>query len=204
MKLKLPLLLLITSALSSFAASTINLRNFSSAVVGVPIVDTVGDSLAVGSFFGNAGYFSTSLDFSTASVADIQGAFIGVDTSPISGGTRNGLFTGQTFNGAFASGVAGSNAYIVVGNNADFSLATRLAVFDTGVVFTSPDSFGNSSQTIDATSPLMVVFGTVRTVATQPNNLTGANYASGVVMVPEPSTLLLSALGVLALLRRKR
>lgn len=208
MKLKLTLLLLAASASFSFAASTLNINNFTSATVGTPIVDTNGAALAVNTFFANGGYFNTTMNWATATIVDIKAAFVGIDTSPVAVGTRNGLFTGQTFNGVMPTGLAGQNAYIVVADNSNFSLATKFAVFNAGVTFTAPDGLGNSSQTISGANSANVVFGTVRSVTTQPNNLTGANFTNGVVMVaaavPEPSAAVLGALGALALLRRRR
>ncbi|MCW1883860.1 PEP-CTERM sorting domain-containing protein [Luteolibacter flavescens] len=192
---------------SSFAASTLNLRNFSGVSVGLPIVNSEGAAVAVNSFHANAGYFNTTINWSTATAEIIKSAFVGIDTSPINGGTRSGLFTGQTFNGTLPAGFAGSQAYVVIANNADFSLATHFAVVAANVAFTGPDGFGNSAQTLDALSAANVVFGTVRQVTTQPDNLANAAFVSGVEMitaVPEPSIALLGALGVFGLVRRRR
>jgi hypothetical protein len=204
MKSKLTLLALAASASASFAASTLNINNFSSATTGTPIVNSAGAALAVNTFFANGGYFNTTMNWATVTPLDIKAAFVGIDNSTVAVGTRNGLFTGQTFNGVLPGGLAGKNAYIVVADNSDFALATVFAVFNAGVTFTAPDGLGNSSQTISGVNSASVVFGTVRSVTTQPNNLTNANFANGVVMVPEPSAALLGALGALGLLRRRR
>ena len=208
MKLKIAALALFASASSLFGASTLNLRNFSSATVGVPIVSSTGAAVDQTTLFANGGYFNTTMNFATATFTDIRSAFVSIDVSPLTGGTRSGLFTGQTFNGALPVGFAGKDAYIVVANNTDFSQATLFAVFNSGAVFTAPDSFGNSAQTIDGISTGSVVFGTVRSVTTQPTGLTGASFANGVVLVPtnvpEPSAALLGVIGALGLLRRRR
>ena len=208
MKLKLTLFMLAASASASFAASTLNINNFSSSTAGTPIVNSAGAALAVNTFFANGGYFNTTMNWSTATASTIKAAFVGIDTTPVGVGTRSGLFTGQTFSGTLPAGFAGKNAYIVVGDNSDFSLATTFAVFNSGTTFTAPDAFGNSAQNITGANSANVVFGTVRSVTAQPSNLSGANFANGVVMVasnvPEPSAALLGAIGALALLRRRR
>lgn len=208
MKVKATLLAVLALASSAFGASTLNLRNFSSATVGVPIVSSEGASLTPGTFFANGGYFNTTMDWGTATAATIKAAFVSIDNSPLSGGTRSGLITGQTFNGVLPVGFAGSPAYVVFADAADFSAATVFAVFNANAVFTAPDVVGNSAQTLDALNSANVVFGTVRSVTTQPSNLTGANFSNGVVMigaaVPEPSIALLGALGVFGLVRRRR
>lgn len=207
MKIKAILFAIVGLASSAFGASTLNLRNFSSATVGVPIVDASGAALAPGSFFLNGGYFNTTVNWATATPETIKSTFVGIDNSPLSGGTRSGLLTGQTFNGALPVGFAGSAAYLVFANNADFSLATAFAVFNANVLFTAPDALGNSAQTLDALNSNNVVFGTVRGVTTQPTGLTGAAFTNGVVMVgaiPEPSTALLGLLGIAGLIRRRR
>jgi hypothetical protein len=208
MKVKATLLAVLALASSAFGASTLNLRNFSSATVGVPIVNSEGASLTAGTFFVNGGYFNTTMNWSTATAATIKAAFVSIDNTPLSGGTRNGLITGQTFNGVLPVGFAGTQAYVVFADSADFSAATVFAVFNAGAVFTTPDVVGNSAQTLDALNSANVLFGTVRSVTTQPNNLTGANFANGVQMVsaavPEPSIALLGALGIFGLVRRRR
>lgn len=206
MKLKAIALVLIASASSVFGASTLNLRNFSSASAGLPIVDAAGDALAVGTFFANAGYFSTTLDFATATFEDIRTSFVGIDNTPVAAGTRSGLFTGQTFNGTLSSDLIGKNAYIVVGNNANLAEATLFAIFDAKTTFTGPDSFGNSNQTLDALAVDNIVYGLLTPVRTQPSGLNNAAFVNGVqlVAVPEPSALLLGAVGALGLLRRRR
>lgn len=207
MKLKSLVIAAIGFASSAYGASTLNLRNFSSASVGVPIVDAGGAALEVGSFHANGGYFNTTIDWATANAESIRSAFVGIDTSPISGGTRSGLFTGQTFNGVLPGGFAGSAAYIVIANNSDFSAATLFAVFNANSVFVGPDAFGNSAQTLDALSVDNVVFGNIVRVTGQPT-LNGAAFVSGVQLIsdviPEPSIALLGALGVVGFFRRKR
>lgn len=193
---------------SLYGASTVNISNFASATSGLPIVSSTGAALTVGTFNANAGYFSTTVDWGTATAATIISAFVGIDASPLNTGTRTGLFTGQTFNGALPVGFAGKQAYVVVADNANFLLATKFAVYEAGVAFTAPDTAGNSAQSIAMLDSSKVVFGNVLNVSSQPSNLTGAAFAKGVelvtVMVPETSTALLGALGALGLLRRRR
>lgn len=205
MKLKIVALVFLGSASTVFAASTLSLRNFSSTTVGVPIVDSAGAAVDQTTIFANGGYFSTPLNFGTATFTDIRNAFVSIDSSPLTGGTRSGLFTGQTFDGTLPVGFAGKDAYIVVGNNTNFAAATAFAVFNAGTTFVAPDQFGNSAQTLSGTTVGTVVFGTVRSVTTQPTGLNSPAFASGVVLaIPEPSAALLGAFGALGLLRRRR
>jgi hypothetical protein len=200
-------LTLLAMASTSFAASTVSLRNFSNATTGVPIVSALGAALPTASFAANAGYFNTTMDWASATTASIKAAFQGVDTSPLAAGTRSGLFTGQTLNGVLGA-AAGKAAYVVIADTVDFSAATVFAVFNANAVFTAPDTFGNSAQTLDALNPANVVFGVTRSVTTQPSGLTGAAFTTGVTMVaaavPEPSAALLGAIGAIGLLRRRR
>lgn len=207
--MKLTLLVLVASVTSSFAASTVNIRNFTSTTAGLPIVNDAGAAVAANSYHANAGIFTTPINFATATFTDIRSSFVSLDNTHLTTpSNRNGLFTGQVFNGTLPGGFAAQPAFIVVSNNVNFAEATLFAVFNNNVPFTAPDVAGNSSQQLDFVNPVNVVFGTVRSVTTQPSNLTNANFANGVVMVsqniPEPSAALLGVFGALGLLRRRR
>lgn len=207
MKLKLIAFSLFALAGTAFSAVTVNTRNFSSQTVGVPIVDGSGAALAVGSYFASAGYFTSTPEFETATASSLLALFNAVDSTPLGGTTFNGLWTGQDFNGASLGAAVGQDAYVLVGNNSTLASSTLIAVFDAGTTFVGPDTFGNSAQTLNATTAGQVVFGNVRGVTTQPN-LSGAAFAQGVqlvaVAIPEPSAALLGAIGALGLLRRRR
>jgi PEP-CTERM motif len=206
MKSKIIVIAIFSSFVSSvFAASTLNISNFTSATAGAPIIDELGAALPAGTYFANGGIFSGVPNFATATIESIRGSFTPIDTTPIFGGIRNGLFTGQTFNGTLPVGFAGSPAYLLVSNNSDFALATAVVVFNLGVNYTAPDALGNSGQTLSATTATLV-YGSSRAVTVQPTNVAGANFANGVVLsaIPEPSSVFLGAVGVLGILRRRR
>jgi len=208
MKIKNILAALALTVTASFGASTLNISNFSSTTVGLPVVTSTGSAAAVGTYYANPGFFTTTINWSTATASSILAAFTSIDASPLTGTTRTGLFTGQTFNGSLPVGFAGTPAYVVIADNSNFSLATKVAVYSAGVNFTAPDGAGNSAQSIALVDSTKIVFGTLTPVTTQPSNLSGANFSSGVQLiaaaVPETSTSLLGALGALALLRRRR
>ena len=208
MKIKNIITALALTVTTSFGASTLNISNFSSATIGLPVVTSTGSAAAVGTYYANPGFFTTTINWSTATASSIIAAFTTIDSTPLTGTTRTGLFTGQTFNGSLPGGFAGTPAYVLISDNSNFALATKVAVYNAGVNFNAPDGAGNSAQSIALIDSSKIVFGTLTSVTTQPSNLTGANFATGVQLigaaVPETSTSLLGALGALALLRRRR
>jgi len=192
------------------AAVTVTVRNFSSATVGVPIVNSAGVPLDQGQAFASAGIFTSVPNFSTATAAQILAAFTPLDSSPVAlNATFDGLFSAADMSGgAYPTGFSGSNAYIVVGNNATLASSTAIAVyFVSGNVFTPVDGVGNASVTLSGTTTAGWVYGTLTPVTVQPS-LTNAAFTTGVQLisspVPEPSAALLGVLGALGLLRRRR
>ncbi|MES2658239.1 MAG: hypothetical protein V4689_06455 [Verrucomicrobiota bacterium] len=197
---------------SASAAVTLTSRNFSSTTAGVPIVSAAGASLDQGTFIWSAGRFATLPNFNTSTALEIIAAFTAVPAAP--GGvsaTLDGLFNASQspdFGTSDAPSVfVGKQAFILVGNGATLALSTAIAVFDAGVTFAAPNALGAGSQTLTANTIGQVVFGTVRTVTTQPsgtfNTPQGVALSTGIA-IPEPSAALLGAIGALGLLRRRR
>ena len=188
---------------------------------GLPFVDVNGAALlnsatpatyATNSLFAAIGYETAGSD---GSAAGVLSHFVSISTSPymvpnlLSGSTpRNGLFSGQIyFNAANAlpAGAVGQNAWVLIGDNGtDISQSTHIAAYTFGL-FGTVDAVNGLTQSFPLTSASVPIIGLERTVTTQP--IAGNTYANGVELVsvvPEPSTALLGALGVLGLLRRRR
>ncbi len=189
---------------ASNAASTVSAKNFTSASVGNPIVDSAGVPAALNTIWASAGIFSTVPVWATASVSSILSAFTAIDSTPLVNSTFTGLFTGNDLaNGSYPANFSGASSYVLVGNSSTLANSTKLAVYRTGATFTAVDGAGNSNVALSATTPANWVFGTTRSVTTQ-STLNNSAFTTGVTLVPEPSTALLGAIGALGLLRRRR
>lgn len=190
-------------------AITIGFKDFSSASVGVPIVNALGAAVPQNTIFVSSGIFSTVPDFTTSTAAQVIAAFTALDGTPVSNTTFSGLFTGNdtTTLSSYPTGFQGTQAYFLVANNATLSLATQVAVYRTlGQVYATPVG-GVANTQIVGDNLAGFVYGTQTPVTTQPS-LSGSSYTTGIqlaaVAVPEPSAALLGAIGALGLLRRRR
>lgn len=192
---------------ASNAAVTINIRNFSSATVGVPIVNASGVPIDQGGAFASAGVFGAGVNFSTMTATQVIGFFTSLDATPVAlNANFDGLFSAADLpNLAYPGAFAGANAYILVGNNSTLANSTLVAVYNTATLFPTPDGVGNAAATLSATTPANWVYGIQRTVTSQPS-LANAAFTTGIQMtsVPEPSIAFLGALGVFGLIRRRR
>lgn len=203
-----PLVSLVLVAASN-AAVTINIRNFSSATVGVPIVNAAGVPVDQGGAFASAGIFGAGVNFSSMTASQVLGFFTSLDASPVAlNASFDGLFSAADLpNLAYPGAFAGQNAYILVGNNSTLANSTLIAVYNTSTLFPTPDGVGNAAATLSATTAANWVYGIQRTVTAQPS-LSGAAFTTGIEMisapVPEPSMALLGALGIFGLVRRRR
>jgi MYXO-CTERM domain-containing protein len=201
-----PIVSLVLLAASN-AAVTINIRNFSSATVGVPIVSSTGTPVDQGGAFASAGIFGAGVNFTTMTATQVLGLFTSLDATPVAlNANFDGLFSGADLpNLAYPGAFAGQNAFILVGNNSTLANSTLIAVYNTATLFPTPDGVGNAAATLSATTPSSWVYGIQRTVTTQPS-LTNAAFTTGIEMtsVPEPTAALLGVLGVFGLVRRRR
>ncbi|MGC4015395.1 MAG: PEP-CTERM sorting domain-containing protein [Luteolibacter sp.] len=213
-------------AFSGMASATVTVveKNFTSASVGIPIVNAAGVPAALNTVYASAGIFTTVPNFSTATAAQIVAAFAPIDSTaattgagptagsyagstPISNTTYTGLFTATDYSAAnYWNGTSvGADIYILVGNNADLSLATQVAVYKGGTF--QALVAGNAANTVNATTLGSWVYGVPTAVSTQ-TTVPGSAFTQGIqltaVAVPEPSAALLGAFGALALLRRRR
>jgi PEP-CTERM motif len=156
------------------------------------------------------GTFSTE----PTTAADILGSFSQLGNGVgFFGAAAPGYFAGSV-NGAITDpGVfVGKTVYAVFGNGATIATSTELAVWKAvtnaeGNTFTADNPVGGPNSVLTFASRGTLLVGTIVPLynsgqagfAAQP-----AFRLASVVPIPEPSALLLSALGALALLRRKR
>jgi len=183
------------------------------------ILAAAGDTLSFG--FASSGVFSLSdTQVSTfASAQDVNSlipafnGFIGSDDFQTG---VDFLFGTGDISGAYAfqsasfdpTSVIGQSLYTFIGNGADLVSSTEFGLYkhsNTLVADPAPPATENTPDLLLDGGELLI--GLATTVqSTDPNLGTNDTTVRAVQLdaIPEPSTLLLSALGVLALLRRKR
>ncbi|MGJ8644548.1 MAG: PEP-CTERM sorting domain-containing protein [Luteolibacter sp.] len=176
-------------------------------------VTGIGDSSGDG-FQGDEGIVSlgvySSSDFQNFTTDDFVTNFTAFGTPDSTNFNAPGLFGN---NGVFSLSTIGqaSNAPFVgqamvalVGNAASFAAATEFLVLDLARTFLAADDAVPTPIEIRIDETFTVLFGD--TVANIPTQGSDGSINPGFVTkaIPEPSALLLSAFGVLGLLRRKR
>ena len=212
MKFKLIALALIFSTASSHAVVTSLGTSFD-----IAFADSANNPIPVGGGYISTGFFSGLADGSigTSDILTISSAY-----RPFTSAV--GSFGGSGFSGfmsynsdsqrvSSSSEFFGETLYAVFGNGSTLLDSTEIAVFKSTLIF--PD---DSSASLDA--DLSLKFGGVTQSSgsfivgntggtTSPSNGTTTASVPAVNMVqvvPEPSTILLTAFGALALLRRRR
>lgn len=190
-------------------AITVTVKDFTSASAGNPIVNSLGVPVALNSVFAQAGIFTTLPNFATDSAATIISDFSAIVPNTISNTSFTGVFTGNVTSslGAYPTNFSGAAAYMLVGNNSTIANSTAIAVYSLpGQVFT-PTVGGVANVSINGTVAGNWLYGIQVPVSTQ-TTVPSSAYTTGIeltsISVPEPSTALLGALGVLGLLRRRR
>lgn len=227
MKIKCILAVAVIATTTHSSASTYYINNaINGTVADVLFQDSNGDLLdggviAIGHFSG--GLPSTSLS-DIASIAsaftsvtsllagsnsvDLGGSFPGY--AQLAGGLPNGHFQGPTILGA--DPLIGNLVYLFAGNGAN------LGVFDatlnpTGstawalgsiATYSSDDPFEQSYVASPSGATLVGDIGSIGTFTGDSGVANGSFTTLQLSAVPEPSSLLLSAFGAFALLRRKR
>lgn len=203
MKQKLIAIVIASSAcMLSVNAATINVaRGIGNP--GVTVNDFSGTALTAGGFYMAVGTYAlvpTVTDYATllTSVNSlIQFGAAGVSNSTTIAGVLQ-LNAGITFNGGDTPELWNSQEiYLVVGNGATRAASTDFAILRT----TTPTLFPANVAPVST-----VNFAVPNGAALSP--ISGAGSLNGNVLtlsgIPEPSTALLGAVGVLGLLRRRR
>lgn len=203
--------------LSSVYGATLNVSNLTPAIAGSRIlVDSNNNVLSSG--YAAVGYFtsfSAMPDFATSTGLQIENDFNMLGTSSSSfvfDFSGNAVPGAVSFSGASptlaGSEFIGKQAYVVLGNAATLATSTEAFIYATGVLIpedpSSPISINLSLETL----PGQILLGSGDGIG---NVFVGSfdtgNVTNGLktaVLVPEPSSLLLSIIGLSALLRRKR
>lgn len=138
--------------------------------------------------------------------ADILGNFSQAGTFTF--GTANFSDTVVTDPLTAGDGFVGSTVYAVVGNGTTLANSTGLAVWkatsnDAGNTFTADNPVGGPDLVTILDTKGDLIVGSLLPTYDAGFGI-GQRPAFQLAAIPEPSTLLLSALGILALLRRKR
>ena len=204
-----------TSALTAASVDVTN-RNASPEISRI-IVDSVGVALADG--YAAIGYFGSlnSSSFATSTGLELQDDF-NVLGSPTNSLTYTGFGAGNEVPGIIefsasqstpsGNSFVGKAAFLVVGNGASLASSTEAFIFMTDFTF-AEDPSNTVTLDLSIASPsgsTELGFDDITADVFIGSTNTGSvdNAFQTAVLIPEPSTLLLSALGALALLRRKR
>lgn len=173
--------------------ATINLtRGIGNPGVGLgPAYADGGYAIAVGSYASDPTPLIGSMDLVNLFQLFAAG------TSPTSGATK-GLITGSFTSTANGAGQAPSMfnnqlIYVMVGDKPTMAASSAFGIFAFQTVYNFPPDVtatGATSVTLSNATVMKPILGEV----------SGGNF----VLVPEPTTALLSSLGILALLRRRR
>ena len=203
MKSILKITLILACSATALKAATISVLNFdSSASIFQPILDSSGTSV-VNSGIVLLGTFASE----PSSVSDVLG--LGFTATDGSLSFTNGYFDGTINTQALTSGDAfvGKSVYVVIGNGTTLANSTLIgawkAVSNTaGNTFTADNPVGGPDTITVYASSGSVLVGTQ---LSSYNNSQNIGPAFQLAAVPEPSAILLTALGVFGLLlRRKR
>lgn len=186
------------------------------------IVDSLNNVLSSG--YGAIGYFSnlsTTLDFQGASGSSLETDFniLGSATLDFSS-PANGIFqisgSDSIINGGLNNDFIGQLAYVVIGNAATLAASTEAFIYATGFTFAadpaqpgvtvdiSVDPITNDFNSSNGQILLGGGSGVADVIIGQNNFGTVTNALQTAVLVPEPSSMLLSLVGGMLLMRRKR
>jgi PEP-CTERM motif len=217
MKSKLPYIVsLLAACVVSANGATMAVNNLVGGPGDILYADS-GNNLMSGGIV-TMGYFDAGVTPTT--IAELQTAiglgqyttitstFVG-DTIPVFGISYSGYasqLTDTTVPGGLvtAAPLLGRSIYSIVANDSNLSLATEFALVDLGVFV---DESATEQNYYSNPAGGTVIVGTLSTITVADGRATGDGLygtLQTVAAVPEPSTALLGALGVLALLRRRR
>ena len=198
-----------------FGYNTVTTNIAAADATAVPILDNTGTAIAVGAGYVAVGTFSAAPSATTA-VADIRSTFtaFGAGATAFSNGVGAPGFFDQKFGASIPQGNAdapvGEQAYVLIGDGATLAASLHFAILSTGGVFGTEDQFGNgelgqvfSAENIDSS----LIYGPpIADVATGLGLVftNGVQLGEGGLVIPEPSTALLSLVGLGFLARRRR
>ena len=207
MKYKLALGIFL-SAFSYAGAATVNIGGVISAATGL-VANVQGTALSTGGYYIGVGSFDTVPVIAPGTTnikpfVDTMNLFA-TNLSPTTVGNTQGTITGAFagIGGADPSKFNNRQIYIVVGNAATAVDSTFWAIMTTTTNILFP-----ADVTTSATATIS--FGSIANSVMVPNagteidNISPVKDGIGLVGVPEPSAVLLGALGALGLLRRRR
>lgn len=211
--MKISLLILLVSS-SLVSAATLNIGNVNDPNTTNGITTSNGTLLANGTGSVQVGYFSGVSDVAGASLATLVSSFNPygnlINFGAGYGTDGAGLFQGAVSGGAVTTPYANQSLYLMITNSSagytalGITAATQVLIWNPGLSFPASEPF---------TPTINLQNGQGTLVQGGFNNYTNTFTAFGgtiavasynLVAIPEPSTLLLSALGVFALLRRRR
>lgn len=231
MKIILPSFIATAMLFGSAQGATVSLNNIGSGG-GISTFNNAlaivyaGTQTAASGGIASAGFFNTLSDAQVATlaaaptaiaiatlVADFQVVF---QTTLDSYDNANGLSGTGLFNGD-ASGIvlpnatrAGDGLYTFLGDQSSLATSTQVLLWDNTATIAAEDSptSPDTNDLLMANEGAALIAGANTTTDIDLTAISGpASFtvpAVQLVLVPEPSTVLLSALGVLGLLRRKR
>lgn len=207
MKIFIPLLALSAAFVVEVKSATISITNFDS-VSAVPFFNPITDSS--GNLLNSGIIVVGTYSVQPSNVSDVLGSNFTQAGSGSLSIISPGFFQGDITTPLLTAGDAfvGNSVYIVIGNGTTLANSTQLLSWQAGGnpdgdVFVADDPTGGPGSVAVRNSTGEARVGQETTFdfgSTGP----GVQPALQLAAIPEPSTLILSALGTLALLRRKR
>ena len=178
--------------------------------LGFNVKDTTGAAIASTAFFGTFAGGTAPTTPGNGDYTSIISSFnvYGTGISVSSGVVLAGNTSNSAANTAIPTTFNTFTIYCIVANNATLSLATQFALVDNTTASFFPADItaaGSTNFTVGALSTIQPVAGAGSlTAGTVSPNYNSINMVHVVTAIPETSSALLGAFGVLGLLRRRR
>jgi len=227
--LKLSYIIVLSGILAS---SSVEGASVVAATTGSGVVVSSGNARAIYDLSGNAilkttgyigvGYFTSLPTFASTSASVIDSSFNRLGSSGIfgvnigGGNIANGLFsTNATGNISLSenSGFIGKNISVVIGNGSSITNSTNLLVLQSSTVFAVDAPTFSANLALQTTpTAFSVLYGsdafngsTSGIITVGPTTYNGAtNSYQMAALIPEPTSFLLTALGVFGFILRRR
>lgn len=194
------------AATASGIQTTDGLTFRGSTLVGAALGGTNG-GISAGAGTVAFGIFTTTIDSNTTDFSSFV-AFGNIGTFAAGGPSGNrSIFQSAQNQTVTGSQFDGKNIVLFAANGLSFGASDQFLVVDTGVAFNSVSDASPTPTTFTVRpNTSTVLFGsTVSNVfTTNTDASTTEGWQMAAIAIPEPSTALLGAIGVLALLRRRR